>query len=60
MCRETLMKFFRDESGVTAIEYSLIAALISVAAIGALTTLGTSLSNVFNLVTTTLTTAAGG
>ena len=39
-----------DRRGVTAIEYGLIAALIAIAAIAAMTTLGTSLSNVFSLV----------
>ena len=33
-------KFFRKEDGATAIEYGLIAALIAIAAIGAMTTLG--------------------
>lgn len=47
-------KFFSDESGATAIEYGLIAALVSVAAILALTALGTELSNIFNSVKTTL------
>ena len=36
-------KLFRDESGATAIEYGLIAALIAVAIIGAATTVGTNL-----------------
>lgn len=35
-----LMKFFRDEKGVTAIEYGLIAALIAVACLVAFQTLG--------------------
>jgi pilus assembly protein Flp/PilA len=39
-----------DESGVTAIEYSLIAALIAVAAIGSFTLIGTSLSTTFSTV----------
>ena len=39
-----------DESGATAIEYGLIAALISVAIVGALTTVGTNLSSVFNTI----------
>ncbi len=39
--------FFRDESGATAIEYGLIAALVSIAAIGALTGIGTQLEAVF-------------
>ncbi len=38
-------KAIKDESGATAIEYGLIAALISVAAIAAFTTLGTKLSS---------------
>lgn len=37
----------RDESGVTAIEYGLIAALVAVAAVTAFTTLGTKLGAVF-------------
>jgi len=39
--------FLRNESGVTAIEYALIAALIAVFIIGAVTTVGTNVSNVF-------------
>ncbi|MFQ5970765.1 MAG: Flp family type IVb pilin [Alphaproteobacteria bacterium] len=38
---------WKDESGATAIEYGLIAALVSVAAIGALTALGGNLSAMF-------------
>ena len=41
-------RFMKDESGATAIEYGLIAALISVAIIGGVTTLGTSLDNTFS------------
>ena len=41
-------RFAKDESGATAIEYGLIAALISVAIIGAATLLGTNLGNLFN------------
>ena len=37
----------RDDRGATAIEYGLIAALISVAIIGAITTVGTNLSATF-------------
>jgi pilus assembly protein Flp/PilA len=43
-----------DRRGVTAIEYGLIAALIAIAAIVAMTSLGGSLSNVFSLVATDL------
>jgi pilus assembly protein Flp/PilA len=44
----TLVNFIRDEQGVTAIEYGLIAALIAVAIIIALTSLGQSLESNFN------------
>jgi pilus assembly protein Flp/PilA len=40
-------KFLSDESGATAIEYGLIAALIAVGIIAAATTLGNSLSSLF-------------
>ena len=53
-----LFKFIRrlrkDDKGATAIEYGLIAALVSVAAIGALTTLGGSLTTMFTSVASTL------
>jgi len=45
-----LIAFAQDESGATAIEYGLIAALVSVAAITALQSLGSSLDNMFSLV----------
>jgi pilus assembly protein Flp/PilA len=58
--RLKLIKNFRQEdSGATAIEYGLIAALVSVAAIGALTQLGTSLDTMFSTVSGHLTTAVG-
>lgn len=41
-------RFIKDESGATAIEYGLIAALIAVVIITAVTTLGTNLSGTFN------------
>jgi pilus assembly protein Flp/PilA len=40
-------RFLKDESGATAIEYGLIAALIAVVLVGALTALGTNLSTTF-------------
>ena len=43
-------RFITDESGATAIEYGLIAALVAVAIIGTLTLLGTELSNIFQYV----------
>ena len=51
----SLHKFWSDDSGATAIEYGLIAALVSVAGIAALTTMGTELSTMFNTVATALT-----
>jgi len=39
------LKFLKDNKGATAIEYGLIAALIAVAAIGAMSQLGTQLNN---------------
>jgi pilus assembly protein Flp/PilA len=56
----TLKNLVRDESGATAIEYGLIAALVSVAAVGALTSLGSSLSTMFDAVSNTLSNAVGG
>ena len=47
-------KFLKDESGATAIEYGLIAALVSVAAIGALSAMGTSLDTMFQTVSGSL------
>ncbi len=45
----TLIKtLVRDEQGATAIEYGLIAALIAVAAITAMTNLGSTLNGTFN------------
>ncbi|ANC50439.1 component of type IV pilus [Aurantiacibacter atlanticus] len=55
------MTFFknmiRDEQGATAIEYGLIAALIAVAAITAMQSLGNELSTTFNKVKTEMETA---
>ncbi|MEP0337416.1 MAG: Flp family type IVb pilin [Alphaproteobacteria bacterium] len=48
--KTTITKLLQDESGATAIEYGLIAALVSVAAIGALTTMGESLETMFTTV----------
>ena len=47
-------RFLKDESGATAIEYGLIAALISVGIIAAAGTLGNSISNTFNAVSSNL------
>ena len=49
-----IARFVKDESGATAIEYGLIAALISVAIIGILTTIGTNLVTKFTTIATAL------
>ena len=49
-----ITKLIRREEGVTAIEYGLIAALIAVAIITAVTLLGTNISAVFNRIATTI------
>jgi len=51
-------RFVSDESGATAIEYGLIAALVAVAIITALTTLGTDLEKIFGKVSKELQEAA--
>ena len=43
-----IRKMLKNEKGATAIEYGLISALIAVAAIGAMTSLGTKLGSTFN------------
>lgn len=50
----SIKKFINDESGVTAIEYALIAALIAVVIIAAVKALGTKISTIFGTVKTTL------
>ena len=55
----SLRSFLQDESGATAIEYGLIAALISVAAIAAMGAMGDSLQTLFNTVAGELNNAAG-
>ena len=57
MLRKFTDMFLKDESGATAIEFGLIAALVSVAAISALSQMGTSLVNIFGNVSTELQTA---
>ena len=49
-----LNKLHRNEEGATAIEYGLIAALIAVAAITAMQSLGEELSTTFNTLDTTM------
>ncbi len=55
-----LMLFLKDDSGATAIEYGLIAALVAVAAIGAMTAVGDGLVTIFTAVASELTIAVSG
>lgn len=45
-----IVNFLRDEEGASAIEYALIAGLIAVVIVGALTTLGTDISTLFGTI----------
>jgi pilus assembly protein Flp/PilA len=53
----SLLRFVTDEAGVTAIEYALVCGLISVACIGAMTTVGNSLLVIYTAISTALTPA---
>jgi pilus assembly protein Flp/PilA len=54
---QLIQHFARDEEGVTAIEYGLIAALIAVVIIASVTLVGNGLKNVFTAISTNLTAA---
>lgn len=49
-----LIHLFKDEEGVTALEYGLIAALIAAFIIGAVSALGTSVSTTFQSIATSM------
>ena len=51
---EKMKRFLKDEAGVTAIEYGLIAALIAVVIVTAVKLIGTNLNTVFGKVSTAL------
>ena len=53
----SIKRFVKDEEGVTAIEYGLIAALIAVVIAGAVVIVGTQLNNVFTTIGTCLSSA---
>lgn len=55
-----LARFVRDESGVTAMEYGMIAALIAVVILGVLGTLGGHLNDTFQAIDTKISAANGG
>jgi pilus assembly protein Flp/PilA len=54
MMKSLVMRFVRDETGATAIEYGLVAAGISVAIIAVVQSLGSKLNTTFNSVQTAL------
>ena len=57
---DTLKSLLHDESGATAIEYGLIAALVSVAGIGAPDAFGGSLTGIFTVVSTEISSVVSG
>ncbi|NIS71318.1 MAG: Flp family type IVb pilin [Proteobacteria bacterium] len=56
---ESLRRFLKGEEGVTAMEYGLIAALIAIVIILAVTNAGTAIRDVFQRVADSLTAALG-
>ncbi|MFT8671191.1 Flp family type IVb pilin [Acetobacter orientalis] len=60
-CVAKITSFFKtnDKRGVTAIEYGLIAALISVVIVASATTAGQSLKSIFSTISSSMTTAQG-
>jgi pilus assembly protein Flp/PilA len=56
--KKAIQQFLRDEEGAAAIEYALLAGLISVMIIAGATTAGTSIAQIFTNISTALTTAS--
>lgn len=56
--KQHVRNFLADEQGATAIEYGLLAALISVVIIAAVTTVGTNLKGIFTTIATKLAAAS--
>ena len=54
-----LLRFLKDTSGATAIEYSLISAMVGIAAVAAVTLLGTEVGGLHDGVATQVSTASG-
>ena len=55
-----IKRFLKDEEGVTMVEYGLLAALISIVCIVAITAIGTNLNTAFETICNALATAVGG
>ena len=58
--KRLFVRLLKDQSGVTAMEYGLIAGLVAVVIIGAVTTIGTELNAAFTTIATDLSGVAGG
>ena len=58
--KKLFVRLLKDQSGVTAMEYGLIAGLVAVVIIGAVTTIGTELNAAFTTIATDLSGVAGG
>lgn len=58
-CR-AMQSAMRDEAGVTAIEYALLAALIAIVVVGSITAVGTSLNGLWTTVSDAVTAAVAG
>jgi len=58
--RESIMKFIRDEDGLTMVEYAVAGGLICAAAVAAFTLLGEEVANVINYIVGVLSGSAGG
>lgn len=57
MIRDFMSKFVKDEEGQDIVEYSLLLVLIGAAAVFVLTTMGTSISQIFSKINTKLSSA---
>ena len=58
--RKNIIAFLKNESGATAIEYGLIAALIAAVIVGSVTALGNSIKGTFTNVASEVAKGAGG
>lgn len=58
--KNIIIKFFKNDEGATAIEYGLIAALISVGILGALTATGTETENIYSFIEENIVPALSG
>jgi pilus assembly protein Flp/PilA len=52
--KDLLIRFFKEDAGVTALEYGLIASLIALVIIVSVKSLGTKLASIFNAITAAL------